>query len=90
VGRAALLDVAVYLNAAVTAYDVRREMTGAVGDRTRVVFGVFDLISQRVQALPANPSTADAPFGDVPDGPEALSNLGARLAEAAVARGLLG
>jgi carbonic anhydrase len=88
--RAALLDVAVYLNAAVTAYDVRREMTGPVGDRPRVVFGVFDLISQRVQALPGNASTADPPFGDVPDGPEAFSNLGARLAEAALSKGLLG
>jgi hypothetical protein len=42
----------VYLNAAITANDVRREVDRLTGDAIRVVYGVFDLIQQRVRARP--------------------------------------
>ena len=50
--RAALVETAVYLNAAITAYDVRRELDRAENTGTRVVYGVFDLVEQRVRARP--------------------------------------
>jgi carbonic anhydrase len=80
--RAALLEVAVYLNAAITAYDVRREVESTHSGDTQVVYGVFDLVSQRVQALPGSPSAAASTFGDVPAGAEGFSSLGLRLAKA--------
>jgi carbonic anhydrase len=87
--RAALLEAAVYLNAAVTGFDVRREVAAPSQDRTRVVYGVFDLVEQRVRALPVNASPDATPFGDVPSGPEAFKDLGTRVAEAVVAKGLI-
>jgi hypothetical protein len=54
-----------------------------------VVYGVFDLISQRVRALPATSTAAGPAFGEVPNGAEGFGELGIRLAEAIVAKGLL-
>jgi carbonic anhydrase len=90
--RAALWEVAVYLNAALTAFDVRREIPARRGARrARVVYGVFDLVAQRVGALPHAGSRRAAPlFGEVPDSPDGFNDLGTRLARAAVAKGLLG
>ena len=88
--RAALLEVAVYLNAALTAFDVRREVRAPGQGRSRVVYGVFDLVIQRVRALPHGGAPDESPFGEVPEGPEEFNDLGNRLAEAVAAKGLLG
>jgi carbonic anhydrase len=77
--REVLIETAVYLNAAVTAYDVRREITSPVADATRVVYGVFDLVGQRVQSHPGNNSPI---FAEVPDGPDAFARVGVRIAKA--------
>jgi carbonic anhydrase len=53
--REALVEAAIYLNAAITAYDVRREVDRLAGDAVRVVYGVFDLVQQRVRARPSPP-----------------------------------
>jgi carbonic anhydrase len=75
--RDALIETAVYLNAAITAYDVRREIRKPSASDTRVVYSVFDLVDQRVRSQPAK----DAPvFADVPDGPEDFSELGRKIA----------
>ena len=88
--RAALWEVSVYLNAALTAFDIRREIRQVDGGRTRVVYGVFDMVAQRVGALPeTGTSPADALFGDVPGNAEGFNDLGRRLARAAVDKGLL-
>ncbi len=57
--RAAMIETAVYLNAAITAYDVRREVDRIVADGSApvVVYGVFDLVRQRVGALPPGTRT---------------------------------
>ncbi len=90
--RAALVEAAVYLNAAITAHDVRREVERLVRDAPRVVYGVFDLVRQRVCARPAGPQ-AEGPgpipvFADVPGGPDDFGALGIEIARAVVARRL--
>lgn len=84
--RAALVEAAVYLNAAITAYDVRREVdrlvAGALGPR--VVHGVFDLVHQRVSARPPATEGDGGPpepvFADVPDSPDEFAELGTEIA----------
>jgi carbonic anhydrase len=76
--RERLLGVAVYLNAAITAYDVQRELLTPPASGTRVVYGVFDLVAQRVRARPGQ----DAPiFAEVPAGPGDFTELAAQLAK---------
>jgi carbonic anhydrase len=85
--REALVEAAVYLNAAITAYDVERELKVSSDGSTRVVYGVFDLVDQQVRAQPAK----DMPvFADVPGGPDELNQLGDRLARAIVRKRLKG
>ena len=90
--KAALVEAAVYLNAAITAYDVRREVDRLAAPSPRVVYGVFDLVQQRVRARPAG-AQAEGPgqipvFADVPSGPDDFGTLGAEIARAVVARRL--
>jgi carbonic anhydrase len=81
--REALIETAVYLNAAITAYDVRREIAIPASSDTRVVYSVFDLVDQRVRSHPAK----DAPiFADVPGGPEDFDELGTKIATAVLDR----
>jgi carbonic anhydrase len=75
--RRLLLDVAVYLNAAITAFDVERELKTSAAVSTRVVFGVFDLVAQRVRSTPLH----DTPvFSDVPRSPTEFERLGIQIA----------
>jgi carbonic anhydrase len=90
--RTALVEAAVYLNAAITAYDVRREVDRLAGDATRVVYGVFDLVQQRVRARPAG-AEGDGPgpipvFADVPSGPEDFGAISLEVAGVVAARRL--
>jgi carbonic anhydrase len=88
--RAAMVETAVYLNAAITAYDVRREVDRLGGNTVRVVYGVFDLVQQRVRARPAGlDGDAAAPipvFGDVATGPDDFSTIGTEIAGAVACR----
>jgi carbonic anhydrase len=80
--RDALLGAAVYLNAAITAYDVRRELAIPPASSTHVVYGVFDLVGQHVRAHPSQ----DRPiFAEAPQGPDDFKNLGIGLAKAFLA-----
>ena len=90
--RLALIEAAVYLNAAITAFDVRREVDRLVGDAVPVVYGVFDLVQQRVRARPCGDS-GDGPgpipiFADVPAGPDDFAAIGLEIARAVAARRL--
>jgi carbonic anhydrase len=87
--RAALLEVAIYLNAALTAFDVRKEIQGIDGSSVRVVYGVFDLVDQRVHAMPHDKGGDQATFGDVPADAAGFSDLGVRIARAVQARGVV-
>jgi len=54
--RAALWEMSVYLNAALTAHDLIRELELAATGSLRVVFGVYDLASHQVSGLPESPN----------------------------------
>jgi carbonic anhydrase len=87
--RQALIELAVYINAAVTAFDLRRELANLDLSSTRVVYGVFDLESLRVHAEPDNceygaPHVARA-FGDAPQEAAQFHDLARHLAERVIA-----
>jgi carbonic anhydrase len=50
--RAALIDTSVYLNSAITAFDLRREMNAMALSPARTVFGVYDLDTLVVRGVP--------------------------------------
>jgi carbonic anhydrase len=88
--RAALIEAAIYLNAALTAFDVRKEIRGIDGSSVRVVYGVLDLVDQRVHGMPhLKGGGEEATFGDVPADAQGFSELGDRIARAVRARGAL-
>jgi len=77
--RAALMELAVYMNAAITAYDVQRELKVSSAGEIRVVYGVFDLVAQRVRSQPRK----DLPiFAGVPRGPDEFNEIGNQIARA--------
>jgi carbonic anhydrase len=84
----ALKEVAVYLNAAITAFDVRRDIATLADDSIRVVYGVYDLATLFVTATPTRdplePTFASAPQQDE------LAELAQTLARAVTDKGVLG
>jgi carbonic anhydrase len=84
--RDALIETAVYLNAAITAYDVEREINKLSAADTRVVYGVFNLVDQRVRA---HPGKDFAIFAPVPAGPEEFEELGTEIATVVLGRRLV-
>jgi carbonic anhydrase len=88
--RAALVETAIYLNAALTAFDVRREIAATGSTTVRVVYGVFDLADQRIHGLPGRAAESAEPiFGEVPTTSADFSILGEKLVLAVRARGIL-
>lgn len=84
-----LIEAAVYLNAAVTAHDLNREIRSLGNDKLRIVYGVYDLASLRVRAMPGDEAVAagiSAAFADAPQSAEDLTQIGIRLAEFLVGR----
>jgi carbonic anhydrase len=88
----ALVEVASFLNAAITAYDVRREVDRLSGNAVRVVYGMFDLVEQRVRSRPVGAAVDESGsipvFGDVPDGPDDFAEFATEIARAVAARKL--
>ena len=91
--RAALVEVAVYLNAAITAYDVRREVDRLARQRRP---GRLRRLRPGPAAGPRRPAGAagDEPgsipvFGDVPSGPDDFAAVATEIARAIAARQLL-
>jgi carbonic anhydrase len=88
--RAMLVEAAVYLNAAITAYYVLRSVPACSAAGPRVVFGVFDLVDQRVRARPGQgmvDGPGDVPlFGDVPQSPDDFVEFGTQIAQDVLAR----
>jgi carbonic anhydrase len=80
--RDALIDTAVHVNAAVTAYDLAAEERLREGPDLRVVYGVYDLAGVQVRAWPA----AGAPtFADAPARADDFVTVGRQVAEAVIA-----
>jgi carbonic anhydrase len=89
--RAALIEAAVYLNTAVTAYDLRRQVRSLGNTTLPIVYGVYDLADMRVRSLPGDmPDSDTPPFAEAPEGPEGFVALGACLAERIATRRVSG
>jgi len=58
--RQLLIDTAVYMNAAMTAHDLQREVSGIAAEM-QVVYSVFDVAHSRLGALPAGDADASTP-----------------------------
>jgi carbonic anhydrase len=91
--RSALIEVAIYMNTAITAFDVHRELDRASDKVPPVVYSVFDLIAQRVRSRPVssnNPELADQipTFSAVPRDASEFADLGVLLAQTAATRWL--
>ena len=87
--RQALIELAVYVNAAVTAFDLRRELANLQLPGMRIVYGVYDLESLRVHAEPDNCEHGAVhvarPFDDAPYEAEQFNDLARHLAERVIA-----
>lgn len=84
----ALKELTVYLNAAITALDLRRETQAFQSSSMRVAYGVYDLGTLFVTAVPtANPK--EPSFGMAPE-PGGLTDLAVSLVKALIAKGDLG
>lgn len=84
-----LVEAAVYLNAAVTAHDLNREIRSLGNDKLRVVYGVYDLTSLRVRGRPGDAAVAEglsATFADAPQCADDLVKTGSTLAQLLVER----
>lgn len=85
--RTALIEAAVYLNSAITAFDLRRELELMAMRTARVVFGVYDLDTFDVRGIPdAEVVHADASAGlslvAAPETADDFIRLGAAIAKA--------
>ena len=83
--RQALWDMSVYLNAALTAHDLIRELELTANDTLRVVFGVYNLASHRVEAMPED----EAAFQVAPRTTEDFLALSQGLSRSVRDRGIL-
>lgn len=83
--RQALWEMSVYLNAALTAHDLIRELELASTDKIQAVFSVYDITTRRVQALPDS-STA---FQAAPITMADFADLTRALARSVIERGIL-
>ncbi len=88
--RQALVDVATYLNAALTAFDLKREIEGLEDLTLKVVYGICDLGDLRVRALPDVPGTVSAgpaeTFADAPSSASDFGDLAARVSARVAAK----
>jgi carbonic anhydrase len=80
--RAALIESAAYVNAALTAYDLRGQLGLSIDDGIRVTYGVYDLRTMRVQSFPGVPAPQDSAdfLSEAPRDPAALAALAGNVA----------
>lgn len=74
----ALLNLAVYLNAAYVAFSIHAGMSAADRSRMTVAYGVYDVTTRRVSAGPGTSAAFEAP----PDGVDGFRELARGLASA--------
>lgn len=88
--RAALIECSVIINAALTASTLRGEISDS-GKEIRVVFGVYDLATRRVQVPPAPAEGGEPPARllDAPEGHEEFRQFAAQVANSAFITRLL-
>jgi carbonic anhydrase len=79
--RAALIDAAVYLNAAITAYDLKREKSNAETTPLEVFYGACDVKNMCVRAWPARNPAEPARLCPAPSSAEELISVADRVVE---------
>ena len=77
--------MAVYMNAALTAHDLARELDATDIDSKEVVYGVYDLTTQLVESAPRHPET----FAPAPKDAAEFSSLADLLVESIMSCGIL-
>lgn len=92
--RAALIDMAVYLNSAATAYFLAREFRTFDATPPKVVYGVYNIASLRVRSLPrmvpCESEDGHPPiFANAPENADDLVTLADQLAKSVAARGII-
>lgn len=88
--RESLIEAAVYLNSAVTAFDLQREIRALGNTTLSIVYGVYDLTSLCVRAFPedrAHPTAPHSGFGEAPNSADDFVALGVKLAECLLGKG---
>jgi carbonic anhydrase len=78
--RAALVETAVALNAAITAATLRQEFRDRLGPHRGVVYGVYDLVSRRVKLPLDEESNLAIRLAPPPAGAESFDKLGLLIA----------
>ncbi len=86
--RRALIEAAVTLNAALTAETLRQEFRGRLSPDTEVVYGVYNLVTRRVQLPTSNP--LEVCLARTTEGMEGLYQLAGELTRSDAIRVLLG
>lgn len=92
--REALIDMAVYLNAAATSHFLLREFRAFDATPPKVAYGVFNIGSLRVRSLPRMSQCEEEDghppiFAKAPEGADDLIMLADRLAKSVGARGII-
>jgi carbonic anhydrase len=78
--RQKLITASVYLNAAVTAFDVRREVRDIVGTSIEIAYGVYNVSRSRVSALPLTGDDDEVPtFLPAPNSADAFAELAGQI-----------
>ena len=88
--RAALVETAVYLNSAITAFDLQREIASAGGDRSLAVYyGVCDISTMRVCSAPSPAAAAEPCLAPAPTSVDQFVELAEQLADTILASEVL-
>jgi carbonic anhydrase len=88
--RTSLVEAAVYLNAAITAFEVKREIESQGFHHLKVVYGVYDLTKLRVHARTDHDIEPHEHLIEPPRSNEQFHELAFTLAEGVRKRGFLG
>lgn len=85
--RAALIEAAVYGNAAITAFDLQREIASIGGACSlKVYYGVCDIATMIVQADPSGPTSRESQLRDAPKSTDQFTILADHFAQVISAR----
>jgi carbonic anhydrase len=83
--RASLITAAVYLNSAITAFDLQREANAAMAEQVKAYYGVCDIGTMVVRHLPTQPEVREPHLSPAPKDAASFIALADQIAKAAVA-----
>jgi carbonic anhydrase len=83
--RSALIQAAVYLNAAIAAYDLQREARAALAEQVKAFYGVCDIGTMVVRDLPTPPDVRDPHLSPAPKDAASFIAIADQIVKAAVA-----